>query len=240
MDMSTWTPKEADFYNLVENGFYFEAYNLFPQISKSHELILKYMQVVVLLRCGKLYQALELISDLENDGLKVPQLDMLKGEVLFELNDFPQAISTFRNCALEADNIQFVERWIQKCQIDSESSDKDSGLTSNFKFTPEQKMKTPPVNQQANIRYQYDQTQSHVSIFLYIIVKNEDQYHVQFEQTSVKVNFDMYNISVNFSLLNEIDPSKSSSAIKPFGIELSLAKVKEEMWTQLLKPTEKQ
>lgn len=223
-----WTYKESEFYLLAEQGRFEEAIDLISKIQVDYDPKILLLKLQCYLRSGKAYEALQIAVELENDGINLPQLSMLKGECLYNLKEYESALIIFKKC-YEEENTPEIGRWVQKCEVHL-TDDGDTQAMDIFDFSPpltdfseEEEYDDPIIN------YDYFQTNTHVILFIDVVGAKKNSY-AQFHNKSVDVYVDIYDVKLHFQLYGEIDPSQSSFTIGPYSIECKLLKAAPGDW----------
>ncbi|OHT12287.1 CS domain containing protein [Tritrichomonas foetus] len=221
---------EAQLLLLVEQGRFEEALNYLPLAVIDNDPRLVAMKACVLLRTGRPFQALHEIKNYELQGADLPQLLYLKGEALFQLKDYASAKHQFES-ALKFGSTPTIQRWIQKCEIHLSVGTPEAEHRI-FKFDPPQDEQSNPPQIVPQPHHDFFQSNTHVTMVLYIKNMQENDMKVEFHTKSLDI--EILNTSpptrIHIELMKEIDPSNSTYSIKPLNVEFKMLKKTKGMW----------
>jgi len=100
--------------------------------------------------------------------------------------------------------------------------------------TTEQKPQTQPINSQNKVRYEWYQTETHVTITIFIKNVDKEKAKINIQPTSLSVDIpEPTPYQSNIELLDKVNPEESTTNILGTKIEIKLKKLRPAKWPSL-------
>ncbi|OHT14849.1 CS domain containing protein [Tritrichomonas foetus] len=210
---------------LAENSKYQEALQLISQtqFDKSPEILIATAACYIGL--NKYTKALEILCHAEKLGWLLPDIISMKGRILFRLNKFEQAKMAFETYEKIYSRNKNTSLWLLRCTAHiTLEQDPSQARIVTIENHPEQ----------TEVRSDWFQTSTTISMILFISHLTEEQLNVVFNKNSVevKVNAAIHYHHI-FYLSKEIVPEESKIEITPSKVELKMKKALTEKWKAL-------
>lgn len=221
-----WTIRESSVIFLVERGNYSEALNVLNTIKYQLDPRLLCIKIRCLIETGAFTKALELAISAEEKGWDLPEVFILKGKALYQLKEFQTAKLAFEKC----DRIQpsaEVKRWIQRCIVQISASDEFSRRIIRY----EPKNSSAIIN---NLKHEFYQSQTHVTLVIYIKDITESQVSVKYEPKRVEVVINTIpKMILQTNLMKEINPDGCFHQVYSKKIEIKMEKIIKGNWSSI-------
>lgn len=222
-----WTIRESSIIFLVEEGIYGGALSMFRKYFKYQlDPRLLCAKIRCLLGTGAFVEALDLAKSAEEKDWDLPEILILKGKALYQLKEYQTAKLAFEKCDHIQPSIE-TKRWIQRCIVQISISDEFSRRI--IKYEP--KYSGPYIN---NLKHEFYQSQTQVTLVIYIKDIKENQVSVKYEPKRVEVIINTIpKMILQKNLTKGINPDGCLLKVYPKKIEIKMEKSVKGNWSSI-------
>ena len=197
---------------LVSNECYSEAINLMQSEFYEETPNLLKNKAFCYMKLNKIMRALEIVKRAEEKSWCLSDIEMIKGQCLYQLQEWETALTAFK-AAEELKSSEEIKQWITRCvahlQIENGAGNFD--VFESFIIT--------------DVKKECYQKADNVVVRLLVKEVKEESLEVVFDVKSIDVRIKQKKpIVFHMDLQKEIIPSQSSYIINNSSVELSLKK----------------
>ncbi|KAL8616757.1 hypothetical protein ACOMHN_017794 [Nucella lapillus] len=161
-----------------------------------------------------------------------------KGTALFYLEEYGQALDTFKEGAQLADDDATFGVWTEKCEVKLNERKPNEAETGMDQATPVPAAATaePPAQGPAKPKYDWYQTATHVVLVLLQKNTKKEDLVLDTEETLLKVHTKQANgedVDLEIPLSHPVKPEGTVAKVMTSKVEIKLKKAQGVQWTKL-------